>query len=98
MVLECGIKDVDCIVADGSAYTGTVSRTKSQTVCQAWNVQTPHAHDHGHLGTHNHCRAPGGLDKTGPWCYTMDSSKKWEYCDIRACGECDIGKKYPQPF
>lgn len=31
-----------------------------------------------------YCRNPDG-DVNGPWCYTTDSRKAWEYCDIPKC-------------
>ena len=34
----------------------------------------------------NYCRNPGGKgDK--PWCYTMDTDTKWEYCDTCPCNK-----------
>lgn len=32
----------------------------------------------------NYCRNPD-LDEGGPWCYTTDPRKRWEYCDIPLC-------------
>ena len=31
----------------------------------------------------NYCRNPDG--EPGPWCYTTDSSKRWELCDVEQC-------------
>ena len=33
----------------------------------------------------NFCRNPGGEEDT-PWCYTQDTTKRWEVCDIPFCG------------
>ena len=27
------------------------------------------------------------LDLAGPWCYTTDPEKRWEYCNIKACDD-----------
>lgn len=31
------------------------------------------------------CRNPDN-DANGPWCYTTDPTKKWDYCHIPDCG------------
>ena len=33
---------------------------------------------------HNYCRNPTNFGR-GPWCYTTDPKKRWEYCDINLC-------------
>ena len=37
----------------------------------------------------NYCRNPRGygthVNGDGPWCYTTDSSTRWEYCDVQLC-------------
>lgn len=33
----------------------------------------------------NYCRNPDG--ESGPWCYTMDTEKRWELCTIPTCGQ-----------
>ncbi|XP_070566001.1 uncharacterized protein [Ptychodera flava] len=78
---ECYTQD------DGSDYRGTVSRTSNGRTCQAWTSQSPHQHiytpddyPNAGLGDHNYCRNMDGA--TQPWCYTMDSSVRWEYCDV----------------
>ena len=88
---KCGIKDIDCTTKkDGTSYKGTVSKTKKQVTCQKWNVQTPHSHSRLTTTDHNYCRNPDG--ESGLWCYTTDPKKRWDYCDVRMCGECDFGK------
>lgn len=84
---DCGIENVDCIASDsGSAYTGTVSKTKAGVECQAWNDQSPHHHDVGTEMEHNHCRNPDG--KPGLWCYTKDSNTTWDFCEVKKCRDC----------
>nr|AEA51059.1 plasminogen [Oryzias melastigma] len=65
----------------------------SGVTCQAWSAQSPHAHSsftpqtHGEKGLEgNKCRNPDG-DSHGPWCYTTDRNKKWDYCQIPDCEE-----------
>jgi len=75
----------------GASYKGHVNKTNSGKICQAWDKQTPHSHT---LGTdwvkttagHNYCRNPDGEDKV--WCYTMDSTKRWEFCDVPVKDSC----------
>ena len=38
--------------------------------------------------TSNYCRNPD--ESAGPWCYTTDSEKRWEYCGIP---KCSVGGK-----
>ena len=40
--------------------------------------------------TSNYCRNPDG-EPNGPWCYTTDSKKRWEYCGIP---KCSFGGKF----
>ena len=68
----------------GKTYNGHQSTTRSGLVCQAWRTSTPHKHSFGKLaGEKNYDRNPDGSKK--PWCYTLDSKKRWEYCDISLC-------------
>ncbi|ELU18327.1 hypothetical protein CAPTEDRAFT_49261, partial [Capitella teleta] len=79
----------------GREYTGRVNFTSSGRICQRWDRQTPHAHSRTNpaafpSGTNtlsdaeNFCRNPDS-EQEGPWCYTMDSDSRWEYCDISFC-------------
>uniref|UniRef100_A0A8C0J7I9 Kringle domain-containing protein n=1 Tax=Chelonoidis abingdonii TaxID=106734 RepID=A0A8C0J7I9_CHEAB len=81
---------VDCI-GNGLDYRGTIATTVSGKTCQAWSSQKPHSHDYFTPVTHpraglekNYCRNPDG-DINGPWCYTTDPRKAWEYCEITEC-------------
>ena len=80
----------------GTAYMGSVSRTKSGKACQRWSSQTPHDHDHTSDTEYpdssvseaaNYCRNPSGVRDLGVWCYTTDPSTEWEYCVVPYCGE-----------
>ncbi|XP_035660176.1 transmembrane matrix receptor MUP-4-like [Branchiostoma floridae] len=75
----------ECFNKNGTDYSGKMSTTRSGRTCQRWDTQLPHKHSKALL-THNYCRNPGGT-KDGPWCYTMDPSVRWEYCNISQCGK-----------
>ena len=75
----------ECLTeAKGNDYNGHKNTTKSGLTCQAWGSNTPHKHRFGSLeDALNNCRNPDGSGR--PWCYTMVSKKRWEYCDIPMC-------------
>eukprot|EP00058_Branchiostoma_floridae_P028282 XP_002613773.1 hypothetical protein BRAFLDRAFT_85314 [Branchiostoma floridae] len=86
----------DCQVGDGSSYRGTVAVTRTGKTCQRWDSQTPHGHDrtpgnHPSSGLEqNYCRNPDG--EPGVWCYTTDSSTRFEECDVPVCAKrCQNG-------
>ena len=68
----------------GEEYIGNISTTKSGRTCQEWKSQTPHKHSYCSHLEKNFCRNPDGEDN-GPWCYTTDRNKRWEYCDVPFC-------------
>ena len=82
----------DCVAGDGSSYRGSTSTTQTWVTCQKWSSKSPHNHykwtqdnrDNKGIGDHNYCRNPDG-DIGGPWCYTVDPDKMWDYCTIRTC-------------
>ena len=88
---------IDCYTEEdlGIHYNGTVNVTISGKACQDWDKDTPHYHPltsryRPYLEGHNYCRNPEGRGKR-PWCYTMDPSVRWEYCDVLQCPKdsCD---------
>ncbi|KAI5615090.1 plasminogen precursor [Silurus asotus] len=83
---------LECVRGIGSDYRGTRTKTKSGTLCQRWDSTFPHVPTHTKIKhpkadlESNYCRNPEG-DSNGPWCYTVDVNKRWEYCDIPSCTE-----------
>jgi hypothetical protein len=72
---------------------GKLAVTNDGKTCQRWDVQTPHHHtrtnplnfpDASLVSAANYCRNPDQAPE-GPWCYTTDPSKRWQYCDISLC-------------
>ena len=79
----------------GKDYRGYVSVTRSGRQCQMWTAQSPHGHGctpeifpNAGLGEHNYCRNPDS-EPEGPWCYTVDETQRWEYCEVELapCGD-----------
>ena len=56
-----------------------MSKTTSGRTCQNWSTDSPHDHPNNNVGNHNSCRNPDSSKTV--WCYTTDSSKRWEYCE-----------------
>ncbi|XP_033029346.1 muscle, skeletal receptor tyrosine-protein kinase isoform X2 [Lacerta agilis] len=84
-----------CYKGNGLTYEGPVNVTTSGIPCQKWNEQVPHSHRKTPLAfpelssAENYCRNPGG-ENARPWCYTRDSSVKWEYCNVPHCGDASL--------
>ena len=82
--------EVECLTSSrGGEYKGRVNVTRTGRKCQAWSEQTPHKHT-GYkalVNDSNYCRNlyPKSNDYH-PWCYTTDPNRRWEFCDIPACG------------
>ena len=79
----------------GREYMGTQNTTRHGYTCQAWASNTPHNPsssskvdsnypEGSREAASNYCRNPNGHN-VGLWCYTTDSSKRWDYCDIPLC-------------
>ncbi|CAJ1077938.1 plasminogen [Xyrichtys novacula] len=93
----------DCKVGNGATYRGPTSITILGVTCQAWSSQTPHQHNSFTPQSHptkgldgNMCRNPDG-DVNGPWCYTTDTNKKWDYCQIPDCSGLKCGSPVTKP-
>uniref|UniRef100_A0A4W6D7I7 Plasminogen n=1 Tax=Lates calcarifer TaxID=8187 RepID=A0A4W6D7I7_LATCA len=93
----------DCKIGNGLSYRGPTSITVLGVTCQAWSAQSPHQHNSFTPQSHpdkglegNSCRNPDN-DVNGPWCYTTDSSKKWDYCQIPDCAGLDCGTPVNKP-
>jgi len=72
----------DCTLSeDGYQYDGEVSMTISGRTCMVWSASDPWPAKWLNTTNHNFCRNPD-QDPGGPWCYTTDPNKKWEYCDV----------------
>ncbi|KAG5846632.1 hypothetical protein ANANG_G00117030 [Anguilla anguilla] len=93
----------DCKTGNGADYRGPTSMTALGVTCQAWSAMTPHHHSSFTPTTHptkglesNQCRNPDG-DGNGPWCYTTDPNKKWDYCQIPDCSGMECGQPKVKP-
>ena len=76
------------------AYSGTINKTTGNITCQTWNEQYPHEHSENNLDEQypcdgsidaalNYCRDPDL--QSAPWCYTVDSLVRWDYCPVPNC-------------
>ncbi|XP_024408004.2 plasminogen [Desmodus rotundus] len=95
----------ECIIGNGKDYRGKKATTAMGTPCQAWSAQEPHPHNvftpltNPRAGLEkNYCRNPDG-DVFGPWCYTMNPRKIFDYCDVPHCASApyDCGKPKVEP-
>uniref|UniRef100_A0A0G2K6S8 Plasminogen n=2 Tax=Rattus norvegicus TaxID=10116 RepID=A0A0G2K6S8_RAT len=87
-----GTSETDCMYGNGKEYRGKTAVTAAGTPCQEWAAQEPHSHriftpqTNPRAGLEkNYCRNPDG-DVNGPWCYTMNPRKLYDYCNIPLCG------------
>ncbi|XP_074944138.1 plasminogen-like isoform X2 [Phalacrocorax aristotelis] len=84
-----------CLSGKGEGYRGRIAITESGNACQHWNTQFPHKH--GWIPDRypckgleeNYCRNPDGEKR--PWCYTINSRVRWEYCAIPHCDGTEQG-------
>lgn len=81
-----------CYSGDGSFYRGMINVTETGLVCQAWNAQVPNRHNYFPSiypileDSGNACRNAGG-ERVRPWCYTLNLSVHWQYCNVTPCGK-----------
>lgn len=54
--------------------------------CQQWSADYPDEPKHlpKENTNHNYCRNPDN-DPRGPWCYTTDPDKRFDYCNVDDC-------------
>lgn len=86
----------ECLTSSrGGEYKGRANVTRSGRACQPWAEQSPHSHTayEALFNDSNYCRNLYPNSNYHPWCYTMDPNKRWEYCDIPACG-MELGSNY----
>uniref|UniRef100_A0A6I8NWX0 Plasminogen n=1 Tax=Ornithorhynchus anatinus TaxID=9258 RepID=A0A6I8NWX0_ORNAN len=82
----------ECKIGNGESYRGTMAKTRTGVTCQKWSADSPHMPKYSpklypSKGLEeNYCRNPD-QDPQGPWCYTTDPEKRYEYCDIPECEE-----------
>nr|XP_034321274.1 uncharacterized protein LOC105335195 isoform X1 [Crassostrea gigas] len=79
---------------NGFDYFGTENKTVDNIECQCWDTVEPHRHNFsmGFMGLsasehENYCRNPN--DDLMPWCYTINSTIRFQYCNIPNCPERD---------
>lgn len=82
------------LTKEGREFAGHVSVTQSGLMCQRWDSDRPHAHrfktstlfpEGSAEGAGNNCRNPDNSNG-GPWCYTTDPNRRWDYCNVEFCG------------
>ncbi|XP_007457640.1 PREDICTED: plasminogen-like isoform X5 [Lipotes vexillifer] len=97
--------EADCMFGTGKGYRGKKATTVAGVPCQAWAAQEPHKHNIFTPETNpraglekNYCRNPDG-DVNGPWCYTTNPRKLFDYCDVPYCASSsfDCGKPQIEP-
>uniref|UniRef100_A0A8D0XBY2 Plasminogen n=1 Tax=Sus scrofa TaxID=9823 RepID=A0A8D0XBY2_PIG len=95
----------DCMFGNGKRYRGKRATTVAGVPCQEWAAQEPHRHSIFTPETNpraglekNYCRNPDG-DDNGPWCYTTNPQKLFDYCDVPQCetSSFDCGKPKMEP-
>lgn len=80
----------DCRMGNGRYYLGTVNVTQTGIPCQKWDEQSPHKHIQPPnvfpqvQNAENYCRN-AGAEEPHPWCYTMNDSVRWQWCDVPLC-------------
>ena len=94
-VSECALCSECKKTVKGREYMGRLSTTASGWRCQSWSSNWPHkkneaaskdaSYPDGRIAAaRNYCRNPDN-SSGGPWCYTTDPNRRWEYCAISFC-------------
>lgn len=80
------VTNVMCYAERGLEYVGYRSKTNRGVPCQNWKANYPHKNLMQGQGTgnHNYCRNPDN-DQNGPWCYTTDPNRIFDYCGVPKC-------------
>ncbi|EDV29497.1 uncharacterized protein TRIADDRAFT_51898 [Trichoplax adhaerens] len=92
--------EVNCYTGNGVYYRGSITKTISGYNCQQWKSNSPHNHSYSPSKypdddlSYNYCRNPGGKSSR-PWCYTTNSQKVSEYCNIPSCYGGSTTTSYP---
>ncbi|XP_075409978.1 plasminogen isoform X2 [Tenrec ecaudatus] len=104
--VQAPVEEPDCMFGNGKSYRGKKATTATGTPCQEWAAQEPHEHTIFTPETNpqaglekNYCRNPDG-DVNGPWCYTTNPRKLFDYCDVPLCATSslyDCGKPKVEP-
>uniref|UniRef100_A0A3Q3AQ89 Kringle domain-containing protein n=1 Tax=Kryptolebias marmoratus TaxID=37003 RepID=A0A3Q3AQ89_KRYMA len=77
-----------CFNCSGEDYRGHHNITLSGHTCQRAEKRKKtikKKQKTQHSLEENYCRNPNGNPR--PWCYTSNSSKRWDYCSIPRCGK-----------
>lgn len=86
---------MDCVKGRGRFYLGKMNVTKDGLPCQKWDSQEPHTHTAPPnvfpelKDAENFCRNAGGEERM-PWCFTMNSSIRWQHCNIPKCANYSL--------
>ncbi|XP_052685066.1 uncharacterized protein LOC128164975 [Crassostrea angulata] len=91
----CKKSNAECLSSPkGLDYFGTEKKTVDNIECQRWDKveQLQHGFSIGFMGLsasehENYCRNPDG--KEMPWCYPVNSTVEFQYCNIPNCPEND---------
>jgi len=82
-----GLLPFDCYIGSGDQYEGLLTHSATGRKCKNWLDEGTYSSSVHGIGNHNYCRNPAGGQKTKPWCFTVDPSTEWEYCDVPECPE-----------
>ena len=66
---------------------GYKDKTESGIPCQNWNASQPHNPSFGKYLNHSFCRNPEEDTESQVWCYSSNSSIRYEFCKVPFCVE-----------